>query len=173
MHVPVESGVVDLVPAGNDLYEVLLTDLFNRAQPVIRYRIGDLVEKGPDRCACGRGLPVLGRIHGRAGDSITLPDGRVVNGLLPYYIFRHHAKSGRVMEYQFAEYPDGAIELRIAPGPGWDSALEREIEREVTAGLGMPVRVRTVPRFERRGRGKHRDYVKVDAHGKLPEASAP
>jgi phenylacetate-CoA ligase len=173
MHVPVESGVVDLVPAGNDLHEVLLTDLFNRAQPVIRYRIGDLVERASERCACGRGLPLIGRIHGRAGDSITLPGGRVVNGLLPYYIFRHHAKSGKVMEYQFAEYPDGVIELRIAPGPGWDSSLEREIEREVTAGLGMPVRVRTVPRFERRGRGKHRDYVKVDANGKLPEASRP
>jgi phenylacetate-CoA ligase len=167
MHVPVESVVVDLVPAGDGLFEVLITDLFNYSQPVIRYRIGDLVERGAPDCPCGRQLPLLGRIHGRAGDSLQLADGRVVNGLLPYYIFRHHAKSGKVFEYQFAQYPDGALELRVSPGPGWEDSLVQEIETEVSEGLGIRVRLRVVPRFERVGRGKHRDFVKVDAEGNL------
>jgi phenylacetate-CoA ligase len=171
MHVPIESVVVDLVPVGGGLHEVLLTDLFNRAQPVIRFRIGDLVEAAPAACRCGRQLPLLGRIQGRAGDSIRLSDGRIVNGLLPYYIFRHHAKSGKVMEYQFAQYPDGALELRVAPGTGWTDELAVEIEREVTDGLGTPVRLKVVPRFERRGRGKHRDFVQVDARGEVTETS--
>jgi len=161
MHVPVESVVVDLEPAGDGLCEVLLTDLHNLVQPVIRYRIGDLVKPAAGACPCGRALPLLGALQGRAGEAITLPDGRRVSGLLPYYIFRHHAKSGKVREYQFVEFPGGRLELRVTAGPGWSEAVAREIEAEVSRGLGLPVAVREMPRFERRGRGKHRDWVRA------------
>ncbi|MEO5988603.1 MAG: hypothetical protein ABIU54_12105, partial [Candidatus Eisenbacteria bacterium] len=132
------------------------------SQPVIRYRIGDLVEPGPQGvCECGLALPRLGAIQGRAGDFVRLPDGRVINGLLPYYIFRPYAKSGKVREYQFVEYPDGSIELRVLPGKEWNDAARAQIEGEVTSGFGIPVRLRTVSHIERMGRGKHRDFVKL------------
>ena len=162
MHVPIESVVVDTVPTDDGRLEVLLTDLFNWSQPVIRYRIGDMVETAPaGECACGRALPRLGAIQGRAGDFITLPDGRTINGLLPYYIFRHHAKSGKVREYQFVEFPDGRVELRVLPGPEWSDGARSEIEAEVSRGLGLPIALRTVDRIARIGRGKHRDFVKA------------
>ena len=162
MHVVSESVAVDLIPQEEGPPEALLTDLHNYSQPVIRYRVGDLIEPLDGTCRCGRRLPLHGQIHGRAGDTITLPDGRRVNALLPYYIFRHHAKSGRVREYQFVQFPDGRIELRVTPGTGWDDALKAEIEAEVTQGLGVPIEVRVVPRFTRRGRGKHRDYIRAE-----------
>jgi len=161
MHIATESAVMDLVPQPEGPAEVLLTDLHNFSEPVIRYRVGDLVEPSDGACACGRRLPAHGLIHGRAGDMIELPDGRRINGLLPYYIFRHHAKSGRVREYQFVQFPEGRIELRVTPGADWNDELRAEIAAEVTRGLGTPVDVRVVPRFERRGRGKHRDFVKA------------
>ena len=161
MHVPVESVVVDLEPAGEGLYEILLTDLHNFVQPLIRYRIGDLTRPASGACPCGRALPLLGELQGRAGEAIALPDGRVVSGLLPYYLFRHHAKSGRVREYQFVEFPGGRLELRVTAGEGWSDAVAAEIRAEVTRGLGWPVEVRVVPRFERHGRGKHRDWVRA------------
>ena len=161
MHVPIESVVVDLEPAGEGRFEILLTDLHNRVQPLIRYRVGDLVGPAPGPCPCGRALPLLGELQGRAGDDITLPDGRVVSGLLPYYIFRHHAKSGRVREYQFVEFPGGRLELRVTVGEGWSDAVAAELRDEVSRGLGWQVEVRVVPRFERRGRGKHRDWVRA------------
>ncbi len=165
MHVPVESVVVDLVPTEDGRTEILLTDLFNLTQPIIRYRVGDLVEAAPDSCPCGRTLPLLGRIEGRAGDFLTLPDGRRINGLLPYYIFRPHAKSGEVREYQFVEFPDRRIELRVLPGEKWDDAARTTIEREVTEGLGVPVSLRVVDAIRRLGRGKHRDFVKASDLG--------
>jgi phenylacetate-CoA ligase len=162
LHVPIESVVVDTVPSGEGRFEVLLTDLFNWSQPVIRYRIGDWVEEPPaGACPCGRALPRLGTLQGRAGDFIQLPDGRTINGLLPYYIFRHHAKSGKVREYQFVEFANGTIELRVLPGSEWTDAARGEIEAEVTHGLGLPVRLRTVERIQRVGRGKHRDFMKA------------
>ncbi len=160
LHVPVESVVVDRVPAADGLSEVLLTDLHNFVQPMIRYRVGDLVLPAGGPCACGLGLPLLGILQGRAGDAITLPGGRVISGLLPYYIFRHHAKSGVVREYQFVQFPDGRIELRVTRGAAWSDGAARGIEDEVSRGLGAPVAVRVVDRIARGARGKHRDWVR-------------
>lgn len=165
MHVPVESVVVDLIPGEGGAFEVLLTDLFNFSQPVIRYRVGDYVSETPPACRCGRGLPLLGKIQGRAGDFITLPDGRRINGLLPYYIFRPYAKGGKVREYQFVQYADGRIELRVLPGEAWSDEARASIEAEVTAGLGVPVTLQRVERIARLGRGKFRDWVKAEELG--------
>ncbi|HYM81343.1 MAG TPA: hypothetical protein VEY91_08015 [Candidatus Limnocylindria bacterium] len=165
LHVPVESVVVDRVPLEGGRHEVLLTDLHNYSQPIIRYRIGDLVDEAPLSCPCGRTLPLLGPIQGRAGDHLTLPDGRTINGLLPYYIFRHHAKSEKVREYQFVQFANGRIELRVIAGPGWSDGAHDEIEGEVTKGLGVPVELKLVPRIQRVGRGKHRDFVRAEDLG--------
>ena len=146
---------------GDGLFEILLTDLHNRVQPLVRYRIGDLVRPVPGPCPCGRALPLLGALQGRAGAAITLPDGRVISGELPSYIFKHHARSGTVREYQFVEFPGGRLELRLTAGEGWSDAVAQEIRDEVLHALGWPVEVRVVPRFERSGRGKHRDWVKA------------
>ena len=43
--------------------------------PLIRYELGDYAEVGT-ACSCGRGLPVLAKIHGRRRNMVTLPDGR-------------------------------------------------------------------------------------------------
>lgn len=167
MHVPIESVVVERIPAEGGLAEVLLTDLHNLRQPLIRYRVGDLVEPVPPgtRCACGRALPLLGRLTGRAGDTLELPDGRRVNANLPSYVFKHHGKADTVREYQFVQFPEGVIELRILPGPAWREATAGELCREVREVLKVDVRLEVVERFERRGRGKHRDYVRAEEIG--------
>ena len=103
----------------------------------------------------------MGAIQGRSGDFVTLSDGRQVNGLLPYYIFRPYAKSKAVAEYQFAQFPNGNLELRIAPGPQWREAIEPEIQAAVEKHFGIMPEVRLVSRFERSERGKHRDFVRV------------
>jgi phenylacetate-CoA ligase len=54
---------------------VVLTSLHNFAMPLIRYSIGDFAEVGGP-CPCGRGLPVLAKILGRARNQVVLPDGR-------------------------------------------------------------------------------------------------
>ena len=164
MHLPVESIAVDLLPGTDELPEMLLTDLFNFAQPMIKYRVGDLLDPAPGdaTCPCGRGLPLLGRPIGRAGDNLTLPDGRQVNCHTTTYLFKRHGKSGAVREYQFVQFPEGRIELRIHPGPSWSDDTQRQLGAEARAAFGWPVEIKLVERFERRGRGKHRDFVRAE-----------
>jgi phenylacetate-CoA ligase len=173
LHAPVESVVVDLVPGEGGLHEVLLTDLHNFAEPVIRYRVGDLMDElpGDAGCGCGRALPLLGRVFGRAGDTLVFPDGRRVNANLPSYIFKKHGKAGTVREYQFVQFPDGVVELRVVVGPAWTDAVRAELAGQVREVLGLAVAIRPVERFERRGRGKHRDFVRAEDLGEARSTS--
>lgn len=53
---------------------VVVTDLHNFAMPLIRYEVSDYAELG-GACPCGRGLPVLERVVGRAMGMMVLPSG--------------------------------------------------------------------------------------------------
>ncbi len=163
-HVPVESVVVERMEGGDhgSPPELLVTDLHNWAQPLVRYRAGDLVEAAEGSCPCGRALPRMGAIVGRAGDTLVLPDGRRVNANLPSYVFKHHAAAGTVREYQFVQFPDGRVELRLQPGPGFGAETARTIRSEVGQVLGLQVELRLMERFERSARGKHRDFVRAE-----------
>ncbi|RKR19340.1 phenylacetate--CoA ligase family protein [Arthrobacter oryzae] len=55
------------VPAGELSHTVLVTNLANRVQPLIRYNLGDRVQPVPGPCACGSVFPAL-RVEGRSGD---------------------------------------------------------------------------------------------------------
>ncbi|HKR64253.1 MAG TPA: phenylacetate--CoA ligase family protein [Thermoanaerobaculia bacterium] len=58
------------VPAGEQSYTVLISNLANRVQPILRYDLGDSVLQRPDPCPCGNPLPAI-RVQGRAADVLT------------------------------------------------------------------------------------------------------
>lgn len=58
------------VPAGELSHTVLVTNLANRVQPLIRYNLGDRVQLGAGPCACGSPFPTL-RVEGRSGDVLS------------------------------------------------------------------------------------------------------
>jgi phenylacetate-CoA ligase len=80
MHINAESMLVEIlddsgapVPLGVRGH-VVLTPLFNAAQPLIRYDQGDLASWAAP-CACGRHLPTISRLVGRAPALPDHPDG--------------------------------------------------------------------------------------------------
>ena len=60
--------------------EIVVTDLLDRALPLIRYRLGDAGIRG-EACSCGRGLSVLARVYGRLADNVVTPEGKIVSGI--------------------------------------------------------------------------------------------
>lgn len=74
-HVIVE--VVDAdgrpVPDGQPGAKVLVTNLFNQVQPLIRYELSDLLTIDPEVCPCGRTTRRIQSIDGRADDIMHLP----------------------------------------------------------------------------------------------------
>ncbi|WP_144872555.1 F390 synthetase-related protein [Microbacterium sp. 1.5R] len=48
----------------------IVTDLRRRAQPIVRYRLGDVLRARTEPCACGSALAAIDRIEGREGDTL-------------------------------------------------------------------------------------------------------
>jgi phenylacetate-CoA ligase len=61
---------------------VIITPIYNTAQPLIRYEQGDIAIRGPV-CACGKLLPVLQEISGRVIHLFRFPDGQTIAPSLP------------------------------------------------------------------------------------------
>jgi len=51
---------------------VLLTNLANRVQPILRYKMGDRVNISPDTCSCGSPFPVI-YVIGRTDEILSMP----------------------------------------------------------------------------------------------------
>ncbi len=63
------------VEYGEPSSSVLLTNLANRVQPIIRYDMGDSISLHPPNCDCGSSLPVLS-IKGRSGGILRFAAGQ-------------------------------------------------------------------------------------------------
>lgn len=59
-------------PPGELSHTVLLSNLANRVQPILRYDLGDSVLLRPDRCPCGSVFPAV-QVQGRAVDLLSFP----------------------------------------------------------------------------------------------------
>jgi phenylacetate-CoA ligase len=82
MHTAAEGVYVEIL--GGDEHDpgrVIVTDLLNRATPLLRYDIGDLATTRRGACRCGRGLPRIGNVTGRTSDILYSPDGKRVSGI--------------------------------------------------------------------------------------------
>lgn len=61
----------------------IVTDLRRRAQPIVRYRMGDVLRARTEPCRCGSALAAIERIEGREDDTLLLP-GRA-GGTVPVF----------------------------------------------------------------------------------------
>ncbi|MHC4553593.1 MAG: phenylacetate--CoA ligase family protein, partial [Planctomycetota bacterium] len=77
-HILPEYGITELIPAeapNEGCHRVVGTGFWNLAMPLIRYNMGDLVQKQEGDCSCGRAFPMVSRIMGRDGTYIQTPSG--------------------------------------------------------------------------------------------------
>lgn len=82
LHFMSDLYYLELLPVENATYgnenhqfgEAVITSLYSQGTPLIRYRLGDLIEYIPSKCSCGSEFPLI-KVHGKLGDSITLFDG--------------------------------------------------------------------------------------------------
>jgi phenylacetate-coenzyme A ligase PaaK-like adenylate-forming protein len=141
------------VPPGELGSRLLVTNLFNRVLPLIRFEISDLVAVEPEPCPCGRSLMRLRSLEGRAEDVLRLR-GVAVHPLQ----FALVTADPDVREFQVVQEGDG-LRLRVALRDGADEAPARLRARlgARLEELGVPhpaVEVETVDALERTAGGK-------------------
>lgn len=111
------------VRAGDPSHTVLVTNLANRVQPVIRYDLGDSVTALPGPCCCGNPLPAI-RVEGRRDDVLELAalDGSIVT-VAPLALVSLVEDAARLRRFQILQSGPGRLVLRLGID---DPALRRE-----------------------------------------------
>lgn len=114
------------VPVGVASDKVLVTNLHNRAQPLIRYTIEDSVTVLDEACPCGAGLPVI-RVEGRSDDTFFLHDARGRFFAFPPVPFEVLFLDVPGLEqYQLVHEAQNDLLIRIVASPG---AAREAVER--------------------------------------------
>jgi phenylacetate-CoA ligase len=97
--------------------------------PLLRYAIGDYAEAGSP-CTCGRGLPTLARILGRARDLRTLPSGERRFSLQASRALRDIPG---IRQFQIVQRDHARLEIRLQVGPPFSETSEAEMRRAIRA----------------------------------------
>lgn len=139
MHVNAESILVEIVPDPNlpaSIGKILVTDLLNYSQPLIRYDIGDASSWSPDQaCPCGRGLPLLSPVQGRSTDFLVFADRHISGPALTLVV----ADMADVRQVQFVQTGSASVTLRVVAGSNYSESTKHELRRRLHQYLGDSV----------------------------------
>ena len=151
------------VPAGEPGARLLVTNLYNLVQPLLRLEVTDVVTLDPDPCPCGRILARMNTIHGRSDDILSLParDGSPV-AIHPLH-FALLSSDPQVREFQVVQ--DGpTLRVLVVPRPppnpaaaAADDELETRLHHAITRQL------RTL--------GVHQPHISVERRHELPRTA--
>ena len=149
------------VPAGTFGARILVTVLFSRTIPLIRYEMSDSVRLSDEACPCGLPFALLGGIQGRAEDIVLLPGG--AGGLVSVHpnVFHRALERAEVAEWQVVQ-EGSALRILVVAGADFDAgALQGAVERELrTQGASASaIAVERLERMPRTGLGKVRLVV--------------
>jgi putative adenylate-forming enzyme len=142
------------VPPGEPGTRVLLTNLVNRAQPLIRYELSDSVVLADGPNPAGRPWLRLARVDGRSDDILALPArGRGIVRVHPFRLRRPFVRMPDVVRYQIVQRPDGVL-VRVVPREDAQGEVLDEVRTAVSdalaeAGVDVDVRVVRVADIER------------------------
>jgi phenylacetate-CoA ligase len=149
--------------------EVVCTGLHSFAMPFIRYRLGDIVTKGPDVCPCGQPFSTISAVQGRMLDYFPLPGGRMLH---PYEIIRGIVSEivPWVSQYQLIQERVDRITCLVVTSTNPTPSQVAIVEDSATKLLGPGVEFRIVLvseiKFESNGKFRvARSMVKSDYDG--------
>jgi phenylacetate-coenzyme A ligase PaaK-like adenylate-forming protein len=86
LHLPDDLVIIEPIDAGGRPVRpgepgdaILLTNLYNRTQPLIRYRMDDAMTVSDELCACGCAHRRITALRGKVDGYFTYPDGAIVH----------------------------------------------------------------------------------------------
>jgi phenylacetate-CoA ligase len=164
LHVHSETVLLEVLdeqgrPCGpGETGRVVLTALHNTLTPFIRYEVLDGATLGPERCPCGRGLPLLTHVLGKRRPQFRLPDGRRKDS---GFLVRRLRQIGAYHQHQIVQSAADHVVVRLVPARGWTEAHSAQVVSSVRDYFEAPVgvEVQLVERLEVTAAGKFRDVV--------------
>ncbi len=176
LHLNVDLNPVRVVgPDGADAPpgesgEVVVSNLVSRGTVLLNYRLGDVAARLPERCACGRNLPLLSYLEARSDEWIETATGERLH---PQNVRAPLSSQRGVWRYQVVQLAPGQIRAEVVAAPDADrDAIRARVEAELARrlGEGAEVELAFVETLPTTARGKVRPVMSVAARRALQEA---
>lgn len=167
LHEFAEGLYVELIGERADLpRKLVITDLLNRAMPLIRYEVGDYGVAASGECPCGRGLPRLREVSGRVADFLYTPERVPVFGISILDTFIIHIPGVRQAQIVQDRYDHLLLRIVRAAGFGEESLAKLEKSVREIFGPRMQYDVLYVDRIPLTAAGKYRFSIcEIDSPG--------
>ncbi len=139
--------------------QVVITSLYNKAHPFIRYAIGDmgaLSRKSTPK------KPILEKLIGRTNDIARLPSGKVVPGLTFYYVTKSVIEEdGNVQEFVIEQTALDTFKVIYTAQRALTPSEEETIKKATYTYLeeGLIVLFEKVEKMDRSKRGKLKQFI--------------
>ena len=114
---------------------LLVTNLWNRSTPFIRYENGDTVCLAADKCSCGSGFPLIGAVEGRTADILTFGNGQ--SFVCPPHMFGDMDIDG----WQIVQTDPLRVEVRMAKRGSMNPAYMLKVNRVLRHHLNEQIAV--------------------------------
>ena len=131
---------LQLEPIAGDLTRLMpiVTDLWRTTQPIVRYRLNDVLTLSQQPCPCGSDFRVIASIEGRCDDLFDFwTRAGMVQPVFPDLIRRMILLgSPDIVDYQALQDRCGQLQIRLDIGSESDwAAVAGAVERSVQATL--------------------------------------
>ncbi|MCW8196398.1 phenylacetate--CoA ligase family protein [Proteobacteria bacterium 005FR1] len=157
MHLMADNLLVEV--DGGTKGELLVTDFHNYKTPLIRYRVGDYASLSDRPCSCGRGLPILENVYGRAYDLIRLRNGTSIHPESLIYVIEDFKKDFDVISrFQAIQRSHEKVDIYVVPKGSWSPESAEHLERRMRINVSdeLNYRIEVVPSLQREASGKMR-----------------
>ncbi|MCX6094901.1 MAG: hypothetical protein NTY63_08800 [Candidatus Bipolaricaulota bacterium] len=188
-HLNHDTCVLEVVDAHGDPTtgegDVVVTSLYNRTMPFLRYDLDDraqLVGDADTTCPCGAAGPWLTDLSGSEDDFVSFPDGhRIAPLVLPNALFNAfrvpddpHRLSPSVRRYQIVQDADYSLRVILDWRGPYDEVLWKQITSEMDrACQGLRCTVERSAAFELTPAGKFKEVLSQVRSAAAPTGSAP
>jgi len=131
---PVDENFQPVRP-GETSSSVLLSNLSNRVQPILRYNLGDRITVRPDVCPCGSPFPAI-RVEGRTDEILRFraEDGSLVP-VLPLALWSVLKETPGLHRFQAIQTGERRLTIRLETDEGEIQAAWGRVEERVGAYL--------------------------------------
>jgi phenylacetate-CoA ligase len=144
-HMDVDSVITEFVDrngepvANGERGEVVFTNLFNYAMPLIRYNIGDVGSPSGEICPCGRSLPLMNVVEGRKDSFLTLPGNRIVSPMVFNFAISSFEYYEDIDQYRVRQRKTDLFEVffKMNQGSKLDKDLASKFETHVKRFLNI------------------------------------
>lgn len=163
LHVSMERVIFEFVRNGEPVGdgedgEILVTVLDNLAEPLLRYRMGDVGCRVPEPvCACGRTSERILLTDGRVDELVTTPSGRRVHADWIEWLLEG---CPGVLEWRVRQDRPAELLFDLVRGEDFDDRVSEHIRREVRSlDPDLAVSLHFVNAVPRRADGRARPVV--------------